>query len=406
MSFLRYSAPHSRHGKAALLCGVALLGCREGTAGPERNALAGTSSITSAAPTSGADPLDSTQELRALGEVFSQAPTEATQPRDPVELVTRPDHPPQRLAFSRYRLAWLDGDELTVLRLGDWGVATRFQVPEARNVVALVGGGFLIAGRDHVHRLSGIERRAELLPRAPRLGPTTILPSSQDSEQFWLYYQGIPKLPQFDLGEPPLASSLAVVGWVDLDHFDRRALLAFGDGSMLYTVPDGVSRIDAGGRSQHFRLPELGGRIWGLVRAERRDQVWAATSHHAYLLSVRGAAEVLERLELSPHSVALASRGRELGVLSVESVDERVFRFRVDVYSQASPERGSVRFMVPRPSLDPAGARAAIEPEIAFSVAGDWLAISALGLHVFDWRREHRIFPPASRVQNLAPNPP
>jgi hypothetical protein len=354
----------------------------------------------------GSDPLGSTQQLRALGEVLPQAPTEAIPSRDPVELITPPDHPPQRLAFSRYRLAWLDKDELIVRRLGDWGVATRFQVPEARNVVALVGGGFLIAGRDHVHRLSGIERRAELLPRAPRLGPTTVFPSSQDSEQFWLYYQGIPKLPEFDLGEPPIASSLAVVGWVDLDEFDRRALLAFGDGSMLYTVPDGLRRIDAQGGREHFQLPELGGRIWGLARAERRDQVWAATSHHVYLLSARGVAEALERLELPPHPVALASHGRELGVLSVESVDERAFRLRVDVYSQASPERGSIRFMVPRPSLDAAGTRAALEPEIAFSVAGDWVAISALGLHVFDWRRGLRIFPPASGVQNLAPIPP
>ena len=388
-----------------LLGSFALLGCHEGTAAPERDALAGTSSVTSALPVSGLDPLGSTREPRDLGEAVPQAPTEATQARDPTELIAPPDHPSQRLAFSRYRLAWLDGDELVVRRLGDLGIAARFRVPDARNVVPLVGGGFLIAGRDHVHRLSGIERRAELLPRAPRLGPTSIFPSSQDSEQFWLYYQGIPKLPQFDLAEPPLASSLPVVGWIELIDFDRRALLAFGDGSMIYTVPEGLRRIEARS-SQHFRLPELAGRIWGLARAQRRDQVWAATSQHAYLLSTRGGAETLERLELAPHPVALASHGRELGVLSVESADERAFQLRVDVYSQASTERGRVRFTVPRPSLGASSTKAALEPEIAFSVAGDWLAISAWGLHVFDWRRDLRIFPPASRVQNLAPTPP
>jgi hypothetical protein len=268
-----------------------------------------------------------------------------------------------------------------------------------------VGGGFLLAGRDHVFRLSGLDARPELFARAPRLGPTAILPSNQEAEQFWLFYQGISKLPQLDLAEPPVAGYLPVTSWLDLSDFDRRALLGFGDGSMVYTVPDGLRRIDSEGRREHLPAPELAGRVWALARARRRDQVWAMTPHHAYLVTARGTAETVARIELQPRAVAVASRASELAVLSVESVDDEVFRLRIDVYSSANALR-LLRFNArPAPSGD-AGAEAALEPEMAWSASGDLLAVSAFGLHVFDWRREVSVFPPASGAQKLAPAPP
>jgi hypothetical protein len=91
--------------------------------------------------------------------------------------------------------------------------------------------------------------------------------------------------------------------------------------------------------------------------------------------------------------------------LSVESVDDEVFRLRIDVYSMANPLR-VLRFNAARAPGGDAGAEAALEPEIAWSASGDLLAVSAFGLHVFDWRRELSLFPPASGAQKLAPAPP
>jgi hypothetical protein len=268
-----------------------------------------------------------------------------------------------------------------------------------------VGGGFLLAGRDHVFRLSGVDERPELFARAPRLGPTAILPSNQEAEQFWLFYQGITKLPQLDLAEPAVAGYLPVTSWLDLVDFDRRALLGFGDGSVVYTVPDGLRRIDSEGHREHLPAPELAGRVWALSRSRRRDQVWAMTPHHAYLVTARGAAETVARLELPPRPVAVAAQGSELGLLSVESVDDDVFRLRIDVYSRANALR-VLRFNARRPPRGDAGLDAALQPEIAWSASGDLLAVSAFGLHVFDWRRELSLFPAASGAQKLAPAPP
>src|SRR5688572_19361392 len=59
--------------------------------------------------------------------------------RDPLDRLLPPEHPPQRLALSRYRLAELDGEQLIVRRLGDLAIATSFAVPDGRNVIPLVG---------------------------------------------------------------------------------------------------------------------------------------------------------------------------------------------------------------------------------------------------------------------------
>lgn len=361
--------------------------------------------LSSAAGAGSSSTAELTRPLRT-SEVISHGGTPDERPRrSPADFITPPDHPWQHLAFSRARLAWLRGDELTVWQLGDFAVATRFRVPDMRSVVPLVGGGFLMAGRDHVLRLSESDERPEPFARAPRLGPTAILPSNQEAEQFWLFYQGIPRLPQFDLAEPPVAGYLPVTSWLELVDFDRRALLGFGDGSIIYTVPDGLRRIDAEGRREHLPAPELAGRVWALARARRRDQVWAMTPHHAYLVTARGKAETVTRIDLPLRPVAVAARASELALLSVESANDEVLRLRIDVYSGADALR-VLRFDALRPATGDAGQSAALEPEIAWSPSGELLAVSAFGLRVFDWRRELSVLPPASGAQKLAPLPP
>lgn len=332
--------------------------------------------------------------------------TETRAPADPLDRMLPPEHPPQRLAFSAYRLAVLSGERLVVRRLGDLQIVADFEVPDARNVAPLVGGGFLVAGRDHVQRLSGIERRPELLPRAPRLGPTTLITSTRESEQFWMHYEGISALAAFDLGLRPIGPSLRATAFQELPEFDHRALLALGDGAVIYTTDSGLARIDAEGRREVLSLPELGGQVWRLARAARLDQVWAATLHHLYRVGVRGAASLLERRELPARPLAMASSGRDLAVLAIESLVDGRARLRVDVLSRNAEEPRVLRFDASPEAAPDAGPQSPFAPEVAVAPDRSLLAVHGFGLHVFDWARGRRLYPPEPDAQNLAPPPP
>ena len=311
------------------------------------------------------------------------------------------------MAFSRYRLAALAGGELIVRRLADLAVVARIEVPETRNVAALTGGGFIAAGRDHVFRLSGVERRAERLVRAPRLGPMTLIPSSQNSAQFWLHYAGIPKLSRFDLEYPSISSTLVPLDAIELAGFDHRALLAEGDGAVIYSTAQGLARIDAFGNVQAFARADLAGHVWALAFGPHRDQVWVATPHHAHLVQARGAGETFERLELPEYPVALASHGRQLVVLSVERVGEAAVDLRLDVYTSGATARKVLRFGAPLP-----GKAETPSFELDLSPEGNLVAIDAAGLVVYDLARGRRLLPSpppeseAEPTQKLAPTPP
>ena len=320
---------------------------------------------------------------------------------DHLDRALPPEHPNQRLAFSRERLAWLDGDRLRVFELADFSEVTSFPVVDARNVVGLTGGGFLSAGREQLVRLSDRERRPESFPHAPRIGPTTLVPSRHESEQFWMYYEGIDKLPRFDLGAPSRIASLPVLDWTELYQFDRGALLGVGDGSFVYTTREGLRRIDNQGHRENLPQPELAGRTWALGRDARLDRVWAATPQHLYLLEARVRADVVRRVELSPHPLALAAEAGVVSVLSLERATASSLRLRLDVYLSGAAAPTVLRTDVGLPSAGDAGAPA-FEPEVACDPTHDLAAIAAFGLQVFDYRRSVRLYPP-DPAQKLAP---
>jgi len=298
----------------------------------------------------------------------------------------------------------LEGEELVVRQLGDFHTIVRFAVPGARNVVATLQGDFLVAGSEHVYRLSGLDRRAEQLPPVPRLGPTTLLPGSDSSDHFWLAYEGIPRLPEFDLQETILGPYVSVLSWTALPGFDDRALSNFGDGSFVYTTPGGLRRVQPGGAASALGLPALTGEVWRLLPGPEQGELWAASAHHAYLLRTNPAAEVRQRIELPPHPVALASRGKELGVLAVESVGDSLLRLRVELYRRGSESRRVLRFDAPAPP--PGEQWASFAPELALAPARNWAIVMAFGLSVYDTANGTQLFPPGapSRAQNLAPS--
>jgi hypothetical protein len=299
-----------------------------------------------------------------------------------------------------------------VFELDDFRAVTHFRAADARNVVGLTGGGFLIAARDHVQRLSDQERRPELFPRAPRIGPTTIFPSRHESEQFWLYFEGIDRLPRFDLGAPPRVASLPILDSTELPEFDRRALLGLGDGSFIYTTADGLRRIDVEGHREHLPQPELAGRVWALGRDERLDRAWAATEQHLYLVHVREQAATLQRLELRPHPVALAAEEGRAALLSIESVGREQTRLRVDVYAQAPEGSAALHLSAAPATPGDAGSEPELRPEIALDTTHDLVAVNAFGLQVWNFRRGVCVYPPdpAARpepaTQKLAPGAP
>lgn len=336
-----------------------------------------------------------------------------------------PDRPLQHLAFSGERLAQLAGDELLVRRMPDLRPVTHIAMPGARNVVAGVGGDFVAAGSDHVYRVANLDDSAEVLAPVPRLGPTTILPGADSSDHFWLLYEGIPKLPEFDLQETVIAPYVSVLSWTQLSEFDGRAISNPGDGSFIFTAPGGLRRVSAEGRTQRVVAPSLGERVWRLLPAMGRGTVWAATPYDLQLLqrmsglqrsgTTSGEWECAsaQRIELPTHAVALSAQGRDLAVLAVESFEPARARLRIEVYRQGSEERRVLRFDEALPASADAGAAGAPEfaPEVALAPSQPWVAVYGFGLSIFDWRTGARVFPKGAsppstllRSQNLAPN--
>jgi hypothetical protein len=341
-------------------------------------------------------------------DLSAAQPTAENVARGPTEpRIEAPTPPFQHLAVTRERLAVLQGEELVVRQLGDFRTVARFAVPGARNVVATLQGDFLVAGREHVYRLSGLDRRAEQLPPVPRLGPTTLLPGSDSSDHFWLAYQGIPRLPEFDLQETIVGPYVSVLSWTSLPGFDDRALSSFGDGSFVYTTPGGLRRVEPSGTAGALGLSLLTGDVWRLLPGARDGELWAATPHHAYLLRTTPTAEVRQRIELPPRPVALASRGDELGVLAVDSVGESNVRLRVELYTRGSESRRVLRFDDPAPAPATGDRLAGFAPELALAPARNWAIVMAFGLSVYDTASGAQLFPPgaSSRAQNLAPSP-
>ncbi|HEU4578331.1 MAG TPA: hypothetical protein VFS67_08755 [Polyangiaceae bacterium] len=348
--------------------------------------------------------------------------------RAPIERDPRllpPDRPLQHLAFSEQRLAQLSGDELLLRRMPDLRGVKRIGTPGARNLVAGVGGDFVAAGSNHVYRVAQLDDSAEVLAPVPRLGPTTILPGADSSDHFWLLYEGIPRLPEFDLQETVIAPYVSVLSWTQLSEFDGRAISNPGDGSFIFTTPGGLRRVSAEGRTQRVVAPSLGERVWRLLPASGAGMFWAATPYDLQLLqrmsgAQRSAApsadwecQSAQRIELPRYAVALSAQGRDLAVLAVESFEPTRARLRIELYRQGSDERRVIRFdeAVPAPA-DGGAPVPEFAPELALAPGQPWVAVSGFGLSVFDGRTGARLFPKGAsspstllRSQNLAPDP-
>ena len=340
------------------------------------------------------------------GDLLAAQPAgEKEAPHPTAPRILAPSPPFQHLALTEERLAVLEGEELVVRQLDDFRTVARFAVPGARNVVATPQGDFLVAGREHVYRLSGLDRRAEQLPPVPRLGPTTLLPGSDSSDHFWLAYAGIPRLPEFDLQETLIGPYVSVLSWTNLPGFDDRALSSFGDGSFVYTTAAGLRRVQPGGTAGALGLSELTGDVWRLLPAAD-GELWAATPHHAYLLRTVPAAAVRRSIELPPQPVALASRGNELGVLAVESVGPSSLQLRVELYRRGSESRRVLRFAQPLPAPVGGDRLAGFTPELELAPARNWAVVKAFELCVYDTASGRQLFPPGatSGAQNLAPS--
>jgi hypothetical protein len=401
-----------------LWCALFGAGCRESPRPPTPDAVGGTREQSSA--------------RAALTPVALEARTGVALPvgeRARVELDARwqpPDQPLQHLAFGPQRLAQLAGEQLVVRSVPDMRSVARIDMPGARNVVAGVGGDFVAAGSQHVYRVAMLDDHAEVLAPVPRLGPTTLLPGSDSSDHFWLLYEGIPTLPEFDLQESIVAPYISVLSWTRLTEFDGRAVSNPGDGSFVYTTARGLRRVNAEGRAHDVFAPGLAEQVWRLLPAGRAA-VWAATPHHLQLVQLAapaasgagGAAarvEVAQRIELPQHAVALDKQGRDLAVLAVESLDEVRARLRVELYRQGTDERRVLRFddVVPvAPSDAGAGRTPEFAPQVVLAPGRPWVAVFGFGLTVFDWRTGVRLFPRAAPVagalsptQNLAPPSP
>ncbi len=403
-------------GCAALAVCVAL-GCRERKSAP--------------APAAGAAGGARGTEVRALHAPLDASPAPpaaareravssepALRPPPDVRLLP-PDRPWQHLAFSEERLAQLSDEELVVRALPGLRIAARITVPGARNVVAGVGGDFVAAGSDHVYRLARLDTRAELLAPVPRLGPTVVLPAADSSDHFWLLYEGIARVPEFDLQETVLTPYVSVLSWTELSELDGRAVASRGEGTFIYTTARGLRSVDAEGSSRELAVAGLGADVWRLLPEPQSDGLWVATRRQVEHIAPLTAPRRGARLALPAHTVALAARGRELALLAVEAIGERRAQLRVEVYSRAEPSAEAPEGMRLRqvlhheerlaasPDAGPSRAPAPrFAPEVALAPGRPWLAVNGFGLAVFDWRTGKRLLPREADAQKLAPGSP
>lgn len=297
---------------------------------------------------------------------------------EPVEYVS------QRLAFTRHRFAYLRGAEVIVHGLDDFAQVARFTVDDASNLVAVQGGDFVALGRERVHRLSAHEQRAEKLPRAPRVGLTTLWPSPLDSEQLWLEYEGVGRLSAFDL-EHTSEGMLLPTGSVPLSDFDRRALVVLRDTSVVYSAADGLRRVlDASAAPERIVVPELAGPIWRLLAADHPDRLWVLTPYHADLIELRPTLRRLERIELAPGTVTAASAGTRLALLVSEG-EPSDRRLRIDVREIGRSEPWTVHWRDAAPVPE---ATARPWPlELALASRQPLVALGATGVSVHDFER-------------------
>jgi hypothetical protein len=84
---------------------------------------------------------------------------------------------------------------------------------------------------------------------------------------------------------------------------------------------------------------------------------------------------------------------------------ERDVRLRVDVVLPERPEPLVFRFDARAPERGDASPGPALEPEIVLSRTRGLVAVGAFGLHVYDFRRNVRLYP-ADHAQKLAPGAP
>jgi hypothetical protein len=349
------------------LLGVAS-GCERQT--PSRTLAAASASAAASSPSSLLLP-EPPVSLAAEGEARRAARVE------PVEYVS------QRLAFTRQRFAYLRGSEVVVYQQSDFAEVARFTVEDGSNLVGVLGDDFLALGRERIQRLSAHEQRAERLPRAPRLGLTTIWPSPRESSEFWLEYEGVPSLAQFDL-EQATEGVLLPRSFITLPDFDRRALVVLSDTSVVYSTVDGLRRVLAEQPVEPLLVPELEGPIWRLLAADTPDRLWALTRFAAVLVALRPRPMVLERVELVANTVAAVAQGSRLALLAYEG-DPFDRQLRVDVREIGRREAWTLRW---RDVAERVGGEARPwPPELALAPRAPLVALGANQVSVHDFER-------------------
>lgn len=301
---------------------------------------------------------------------------------EPVEYVS------QRLAFTRHRFAYLRDAEVIVHGLDDFAEVARFTVDDASNLAAVLGDDFVALGRERIHRLSAHEQRAEMLPRAPRVGLTTLWPSPLESEQLWLEYEGVPRLVAFDLKHTS-EGMLLPTGFVALDDFDRRALVLLRDTSVVYSAPDGLRRVLAVGAvpaavPERIVVPELAGPVWRLLAADQPERLWVLTTFHADLIELRPVLRRLERIELSPGTVTATSAGTRLALLVSEG-EPSDRRLLIEVREIGRPEPWTVRWLDAEAPTSTSGRPWPLELELA--PRRPLVALGGRGVSVHDFLR-------------------
>lgn len=243
--------------------------------------------------------------------------------------------PAQLLAIGRGRLARITagGVELRELGSSDAGAPAEVPLAGSRRVVALPDGSLLALGRDGSLWFGERRRAAVSVGRVSLFPEAVVLPDLADAARLWVAPGFGATLFPYALDPKRGALHLAAEGALELPDHDGRALGVTRDGTMLFSVPDGLALRPPRGRAASLKL--AGVDVSALVRvlpAARVDQaVFVHADGRAVVAQVAPTPRVARTLQLPGEVRDVATGGDRLAVVHVEQGKGRPRVWRLSV---------------------------------------------------------------------------
>jgi hypothetical protein len=295
--------------------------------------------------------------VASTGLVRPPAPDAGTATRSsPLDLPTRrglrlPPLPAKetKIAFGAGRLGILTDDALIARDTEHLETLARFPLGHPRALATLADGSLFALGVASSLRLAPDEKKPKATARLPLLPVSVLFGDRRDANRLWVLGARSTTLFGYDLSR--LGSPAVPTEWIDLDAFDRRALVSLRDGSFLYSATDGFRRFWGSGHKEVVRASIPG--TLAVLPGSRTDTVWVLTAEKVALYRLlEGKLLPLESAPLETMPCDAAADGELLAVLELAQPPDAPWSFVLEVFDV----QGKRRFRQTLPGDESVGA--------------------------------------------------